>query len=319
MKAIRVRAFGGPEVMQLETVPDPTPGPGQVLVRMMSAGVNPVETYIRSGNYGRLPDLPYTPGSDGAGVVLAGDLPAGQRVWVSGTLSGTYAETALCEATQVFPLPERISFAQGSALGIPYTTAYRALFQRGEAKPGETVLIHGATGGVGVAAVQFANAAGLRVLATGGSETGRAMLTDQGADEVFDHTAPGYADAVLRASDGKGVNVIVEMLANENLAKDLTMLARFGRIVVVGSRGATELNPREIMIRDADIRGLVVFNCPEPELAECHAAVSSGLAKGVLTPVTDEEFPIEQAPKSHQAIMMGGHHGKVTIRCTHPA
>jgi NADPH2:quinone reductase len=322
MKAILVRSFGGPEVLELATIPDLTPGPGQVLVRMMAAGVNPVETYVRSGNYGRLPSLPYTPGTDGAGVVIAAgtQVPArfhvGLRVWVAGALTGTYAEAALCDAATVFPLPDAVSFAQGAALGIPYTTAYRALFQRGGAKAGETVLVHGATGGVGVAAVQFARAAGLRVLATGGSEAGRRMLLAQGAGAVFDHSLPGCADAVLEATGGTGVQLIIEMLANENLAKDLTMLVRFGRIVIVGSRGPIEINPREIMVRDADIRGFVVFNCPEGELAECHAGIQAGLQTGALKPVTGKEFGIEQAPDAHRATMAGGHHGKVTIRCT---
>jgi NADPH2:quinone reductase len=322
MKAILVRSFGGPEVLQLATVPDLTPGPGQVLIRLVAAGVNPVETYIRSGNYGRLPALPYTPGTDGAGEIIAvgpqvpGHFRAGLRVWIAGSLSGTYAEAVLCDSAKVFPLPEAVSFAQGAALGIPYTTAYRAVFQRGAAKPGETVLVHGATGGVGVAAVQFARAAGLRVLATGGSEAGRKMLLAQGADAVFDHTATDYPEAVIAATDGKGVQVIIEMLANENLAKDLTMLAQFGRIAIVGSRGPIEINPREIMVRDADIRGLVAFNCPEPELAECHAAIQAGLQSAALKPVTGNEFAIEQAPEAHQAVMAGGHHGKVTIRCT---
>jgi NADPH2:quinone reductase len=322
MKAIRVRAFGGPEVLQVTNLPDPQPGPGQVVVRLMAAGVNPVETYIRSGNYGRLPELPYTPGSDGAGVISAlgsgtpPHLKTGQRVWVSGSLTGTYAEAAVCDAARVFPLPERVSFAQGAALGIPYTTAYRALFQRGAAKPGDTVLVHGATGGVGVAAVQLARAEGLRVLATGGSEAGRRMLAEQGAESVFDHSVPDHGEAILEATGRTGVKLIIEMLANENLPKDLAMLALFGRIVIVGSRGPVELNPREIMLRDADIRGLVVFNTPEPELAECHAAIQAGLLTGSVAPVMGPEFAMGDAPEAHVSIMMPGHCGKITIRCT---
>jgi NADPH:quinone reductase len=133
MKTIRVRGFGGPEVLEVSTVPDPTPGPGQILVRLGAAGVNPVETYIRSGNYARLPELPYTPGNDGAGVVfrtapgVGPEFRAGQRVWVSGSVTGTYAEAAVCDAAHVHPLPGHISFEQGAALGVPYTTAYRAL------------------------------------------------------------------------------------------------------------------------------------------------------------------------------------------------
>jgi NADPH2:quinone reductase len=321
MKAIRVRAFGGPEVLELTNVPDPHPGPGQVVVQLMAAGVNPVETYIRSGIYGRLPDLPYTPGSDGAGVIfaigpeVAAHLRTGQRVWVNGSVGGTYAEAAVCDAVRVFPLSERVSFAQGAAVGIPYTTAYRALFQRGGAKPGETVLVHGATGGVGMAAVQFAVAAGLRVLATGGSESGRRMLLDHGVAGAFDHTAAGYPEAVLDATGGQGVDLVVEMLANVNLIKDLTMLARFGRVVVVGSRGTVEMNPREVMIREADIRGVMVLNAAPPELAECHAAILAGLTTGVLVPHVWQKFRLEDAGRAHEAVMGREHRGKVVLEC----
>jgi NADPH2:quinone reductase len=212
-------------------------------------------------------------------------------------------------------LPERVSFSQGAALGIPYTTAYRALFQRGGGRAGETVLVHGATGGVGVAAVQFARAAGLRVLATGGSEAGRMMLAELGTEQVFDHSLADYTERILHATGGRGVDLIIEMLANQNLQKDVNMLARFGRVVVVGSRGCVELNPRDLMVRDADVRGLVVFNAPESDLAACHAAVGAGLDAGTLLPVIGEELPIEKAAEAHQLVMRGGHRGKIVLQC----
>ena len=164
MKAIRVDEFGGLEVLRIEEVPTPQPGPNQVLVRMHATGINPVETYIRAGTYARLPKLPYTPGNDGAGVIeqigeSVAEFEPGDRVYTAGSVSGTYAEFALCKADQVYPLPANVSFAQGAAIGTPYATAYRGLFQRGHAKPGETVLVHGASGGVGTAAVQLARAA----------------------------------------------------------------------------------------------------------------------------------------------------------------
>src|SRR5437867_4443981 len=157
MKAIRVHEFGGPEVLCLEEVPAPRPGAGQVLVRMHAIGVNPVETYIRSGTYARLPELPYTPGNDGAGVIAqvgsdVNEFRAGDRVYTAGSISGTYAEFVLCKTEQVHRLPANVSFAQGAAMGTPYATAYRGLFQRADARPGETVLVHGARRGVGAAA-----------------------------------------------------------------------------------------------------------------------------------------------------------------------
>lgn len=318
MKAIRISAFGGPEVLELREVADLQPGPGQVLVRLGAAGVNPVETYIRAGTYAKLPPLPFTPGSDGAGVVAgvgAGvEFQPGQRVWVAGSVSGTYAEAALCEAGRVFALPDGVTFEQGAALGIPCTTAYRALFQRGGAKTGETVLVHGGTGGVGVAAVQFAKAAGLRVLATGGSEAGRKMLAGIGADAIFDHSAADYADAIRAATDGKGVDVVIEMLANVNLARDLSLLGRGGRVVVVGNRGSIEINPRDLMLRDADIRGVMVSNTPPAELAECHAAIARGLSEGRVNPVIGEGFALSDAADAHRAVLAAGHRGKIVLR-----
>src|SRR5436190_13385123 len=197
MKAICVHEFGGVEVLRLEEAPMPEPGLDEVLVLMHAIGVNPVETYIRAGTYGRLPELPYTPGNDGAGVVEqvgtdVGEFKAGDHVYTAGSISGTYAEFALCKKEQVHPLPANISFAQGAAMGTPYATAYRGLLQRADAKAGETVLVHGASGGVGTAAVQLALACGLRVFGTAGSDEGLTLARAQGAHEVFDHRAPDH-------------------------------------------------------------------------------------------------------------------------------
>ncbi|PYI75077.1 MAG: NADPH:quinone reductase, partial [Verrucomicrobia bacterium] len=216
MKAIRVHEFGGPEVLRLEEVPAPRPGAGQVLVRMHAIGVNPVETYIRSGTYARLPELPYTPGNDGAGVIEqvgsdVNEFKAADRVYTAGSISGTYAEFVLCKTEQVHRLPANVSFAQGAAMGTPYATAYRGLFQRADARPGETVLVHGASGGVGTAAVQLARARGLRVFGTAGSDEGRKLAREQGAHEVFDHRAPDHFEHVMKATGGRGVDVIVEL------------------------------------------------------------------------------------------------------------
>lgn len=318
MKAIRVHEFGGPEVVRLEDVPDPKPGHGEVVVKMYAAGVNPVETYIRSGMYARKPQLPYTPGSDGAGTVEAiGDGVAqfkpGDRVYTAGSISGTYAQLALCAESQVHSLPEKTSFSQGAALGIPYGTAYRGLFQRAQAVPGETVFVHGATGGVGIAAVQLARAAGMKVIGTGGTEKGRALVAREGAHNVLDHTAPGYLDQLMGLTAGRGVDVILEMLANVNLGKDLGVLAMRGRVVVIGSRGAVEINPRDTMSRDADIRGMTLFNTSETEMASIHAALFAGLENGTLRPVIRQELPLAETPRAHQLVMSPGAYGKIVL------
>ena len=317
MKAIRVEQFGEPEVMKLVELPQPRPEAGQVLVRMHAIGVNPVETYIRAGTYPRKPALPFTPGNDGAGVVeqVGQDvtLRPGDRVYTAGSISGTYAEYALCNAAQVYPLPANASFAQGAAVGTPYATAYRGLFQRAQAKPGETVLIHGASGGVGTAAVQLARARGLRVLGTAGTDRGRELVREQGAHDVFDHRAPDYLAQILNATSGRGVDVVLEMLANVNLGKDFTILAPRGRIVVIGNRGRVEIDPRDAMSRDADIRGMTMPNTPPAERASIHAALVAGLENGTLRPVIGKELPLAEAPQAHRAVMEPGAFGKIVL------
>lgn len=305
MRAIIVRQFGEPEVMKLEEVPDRAVSDGQVLVEIKAAGVNPVDTYIRSGKYGRLPDLPYTPGSDGAGVVHG----TGQRVYVAGSVTGTYASQALCRPEQVHPLPERVSFEQGAGLYVPYGTAYRALFLKAQARPGETVLVHGASGGVGQAAVQWARGAGMHVLGTASTEAGLEHVRQLGAHQVFNHALPGYLDQVKALKP----TVILEMLANVNLENDLSILASRGRVVVIGSRGTVAIDPRWTMTSDLTIHGMALANAGPEELAMIHAAIGAGLESGVLAPAVGKTFPLAEAPAAHKAVMEGGASGKIVL------
>jgi NADPH:quinone reductase len=318
MKAIRVHEFGAPDVMHLEEVPEPKPAGGQVVVRVRAAGVNPVETYIRAGVYPRIPPLPYTPGTDGAGVIesVGKDVTRfkpGDRVYLAGSLSGTYAELALCEAWAVFPLPANASFAQGAAMHIPYATAFRALFHRAHARGGETVLIHGASGGVGIGAVQLARAAGLRVIGTAGSDRGKKLVADEGAHEVLDHKAPNHFEEALAAAGGRGYDVIIEMLANVNLGRDLPMLAPGGRVVVVGNRGNAEINARDIMTRDGAILGMSLWNASPADLTSIHSALVAGLENKTLRPVIGQEIPLAEAPRAHKAVMESGAYGKIAL------
>jgi NADPH2:quinone reductase len=317
MKAIRLHEFGGPEAMALETVPDPVPAAGQVLVRIRAAGVNPVDTYLRAGLYRPDLPLPWTPGLDGAGTVEAVGqevtrLKPGQRVYMTAAASGTYAELALGAEAKVFPLPDSISCAQGAALGVPYGTAYRALFQKAQALPGETVLVHGASGGVGLAALQWARAAGLRVIGTAGSPEGLDLVRREGAHHVLNHRQPDYQKALLELAP-KGVDVILEMLANVNLGHDLALLAKGGRVVVIGSRGPVEINPRDAMARDAAIFGMSLFNAPARDVATIHAALRAGLEQGTLKPVVSRELPLSDAPAAHHAVVESSTFGKIVL------
>lgn len=318
MKAIRVHQFGGPDQLRLEEVANPNPSAGEVVVRIRAAGVNPVDTYMRSGNYPRKPSLPYTPGTDGAGIVEAvgkevNRFAVGDRVYTAGSLTGTYAEMALCEERSLFPLPPHVSFAQGAAMHIPYATAFRALFHRARARGGETVLIHGASGGVGIAGVQLARAAGLQVVGTAGSDRAKKLVKDEGAHEVLDHKSPAHFEEALALTRGRGFDVILEMLANVNLGRDLTLLAPRGRVVTIGSRGSVEINPRDAMTRDASILAMSLWNTPADDLFSIHSALVAGLEDKTLRPVIGREFPLSEVPRAHVAILEPGAYGKIVL------
>lgn len=320
MRAIRVSSFGGPEVLKLlADVPVPSVSNGQVLVKIGAAGINPVDTYIRSGGYARKPALPYTPGSDGAGVVhCVGDevkqFKEGDRVYVCGSISGTYAEYTLCNSLHVYALPSHLSFSQGAAIYVPYYTAYRALIQRLKAKAGETVLIHGASGGVGLAAVQLASMYGMKVLGTAGSSDGEKAVKQAGASMVFNHRQDGYVQKILDGTDGHGADVIIEMLANVSLAKDLQLVALKGRIGIVGNRGTIEINPRETMAKESSIVGVMLGHATESERQEMAAAIGAGLQKGILNPVVGKEYELSKAPEAHKDIIENsGAKGKLVL------
>jgi NADPH:quinone reductase len=188
---------------------------------------------MRAGTYAIKPSLPYTPGSDGAGAVEAvGEgvkrVKQGDRVYTARTLSGAYAEYALVLEEQVHPLPARIDFKEGAGIWVPYGTAYHALYHSAKAHASETVLVHGASGGVGIAALQIARAMGLKVLGTAGTPKGIELAKREGAHRVFDHRKTGYQDEILQATGNRGVDIILDMLANVNLAHDTKLLAKDG-------------------------------------------------------------------------------------------
>ncbi len=317
MKAIRVKAHGGPEVLKLEEIATPNPEAEQVLVRVHAAGVNPVDTYIRAGAYS-ISNLPYTPGFDIAGIIESVGpgvtrFKAGDRVYSSSTVTGGYAEYAVCNVSTVHPLPGNISFGQGAALGIPYATAYRALFQKARAQGGESVLIHGASGGVGTAAVQWARAAGLTVIGTTGTPEGQKLVGENGAHHVLNHRSENYTQELMQITSNRGVDIILEMLANINLAKDLTLLAKFGRVVVIGSRGKIEILPRDAMSRDASIIGMTLFNASPGEIQSIHAAIYAGLENETLRPVIGKELPLSEAAQAHADVIAAGAYGKIVL------
>src|SRR5712671_4052110 len=318
MKAILVRQFGGPEVLKLEEVPTPKPAAGQVLVRVHAAGVNPYDTYMRAGTYAIKPPLPYTPGSDAAGVIEAtGDgvkkVKPGDRVYTARTVTGAYAEYALALEEQVYGLPEKISFGQGAGVWVPYGTAYHALHHSAEAHASETVLVHGASGGVGSAAVQMARAMGLTVLGTAGTQKGADLVKREGAHQVFNHHMAGYQEEILKATGGRGVDIVLEMLANVNLSADLKLLAINGRVIIIGNRGEITINPRDLMRRRAAARGFTLWAITPAEEAEIHAGLIAGLENGTLRPIVGKELPLSEAARAHNEILERGAAGKMVL------
>ena len=317
MRAIVVREFGGPEVMKIEDVPAPSPGAGQILIRVRAVGVNPVDTYIRSGTYARKPNLPYTPHADIAGTVESvgsgvSRVKPADRVYAYMTDAGG-AELALAEEWQVQRLPERVTFQQGAAMGVPYGTAWRALLIKAKARPGETVLVHGGSGGVGSAAVQIARAQGMRVIGTAGTDEGLRLVREQGAHHALNHRDADYLKEIPALTGGRGVDVILEMLANVNLDRDLEIIAPRGRVAVIGNRGRVEIDPRKMMGKDGTIVGMTLFNTTREEFAEIHAGLVAGLENGTLNPVIRRELPLDQAPQAHVAVMEPGAFGKIVL------
>jgi len=316
MKAIRAHSFGGPEVLTFDDLPDPVPGADEIVFDMRAAGVNPADTYMRSGTYAIVPPLPYIPGGDAAGIVSAVGanvtaFKVGDKVFAGTALSfdltGCYSEKIVRKASEVLPLPANVSFAQAAAFGVSYTTAHYALFQRGGAKRGETVFIHGASGSVGTAAIQLAKRAGLRVIGSAGTVKGLALILAEGADEAVDHTQPNYLEAM------KSPDLILEMLANVNLAADMNVVAKYGRIVIIGNRGEITVNPRVAMMKELDIRGIALWNATAEQMGPVMRDILDGVADGSLRPIIGREMKLADAAAAHVAVLQPGAHGKIVL------
>ncbi|OQR80418.1 quinone oxidoreductase-like [Tropilaelaps mercedesae] len=324
MQAIIVKALGEPDVMKIATIPLPDIDSHQVLVRVEYAGVNPVDTYIRSGAFGKVPALPFTPGKDGSGVVYKigssiNHLKVGDQVWFCaavGTPHGSYAEFAVVQGTDTWVLPKGVGLQIGAALGVPYLTAYRALLVKGKCRSGQIVFIHGGSGAVGQACVQIAKKEGLRVVATAGSDTGEEILRGLKVDGVFSHRGKGYVD-YIRDKFPEGFDLIVEMRADLNLSSDCVLAGRNGRILVVGNRGPTHtLNARHIMLTEVSIIGVALMASTKAEWEAGAAYVSKGVGEGWLAPRISKEYPLEDAPQAHIDIIEAteGATGKLLLK-----
>ncbi|MEM7422642.1 MAG: NADPH:quinone reductase [Pseudomonadota bacterium] len=322
MKAIQAHQFGGPDVLVYEDTPDPVAGPGEVVIDIKAAGINPADTYMRGGAYAIVPPLPYTPGGDAAGVISAvgdgvGTFSVGDQVFcgtaMGFNMTGCYAEKVVRPAEDVLSLPDGVTFSQAAALGVPYATAHYGLFARGGGRKGETVFVHGASGSVGTAAIQIAKRAEMTVIGSAGTPRGLQLVRDEGADHAVDHTAEGYLDTVREMTGGTGPHMILEMLANLNLAADLDLVAKYGRIIVIGNRGEITVNPRMTMMKELDIRGLALFNGTRQQMTDIMSDLLAGLQDGSLNPVVGTEMPLSDAAAGHIKVLEPGAHGKIVL------
>lgn len=325
MRAIRVNKFGGPQVLQLsENVPIPEVEPRKVLVRVKASGVNPVDTYIREGAFAYTYPLPFTPGKDGAGVVEevgegVSNVKRGERVFFSNrdmkNTHGSYAQYCLVSDTDVWRLPERMSFEKGAALGIPYFTAYRAIVLKAKTQASHRLLVHGASGSVGTASVQIAkHLVGCQVAGTAGTSYGMELVKSLGAEFTACHKQRDYLPKIMEWTEGQGVDVIIEMLANVNLDNDLTLLRKNGVVIVVGNRGSTKIDARHMMGKETSIIGAAMFASTPEEWQATAEAVIKGVEDGWLDPVMDRTYPLGDAKAAHHDIINSkGAKGRLVI------
>lgn len=321
MRAAVYRAKGDAhDVLRVEELPDPQPGPGEVRVRLRRSGVNPTDWKVRSAP-GPLPDLGFqVPDQDGAGDIDAvgdGVDPGrvGERVWVfhaaAGRPWGTAAELTVVPAGQAVPLPEAVSYDVGASLGIPYITAHRCLLADGPLQ-GRTVLVTGGAGAVGHAAVQLGRRAGARVITTVSSAEKAAIARTGRPDDVLDYRAPDYVDR-LRAAAPDGVDRVVDVAVGANLDANLAVLAPHGVIVSYASEAADPQIPvRRLMTGNATLRFVLVYNLTPAMIDHALRDITAALADGALVPLPEHHFPLDAIAEAHDAVQAGAV-GKVIV------
>jgi len=320
MKAIVFESYGGPEVLKVQEVKKPEPASNDVLVKVHAIGINPVETYIRAGLFGT-GSMPYILGMDCGGEVEStgsdvSKFKKGDRVWTfyqKSNGNGTYAEYVAVPQEFVFPLPDNTSYKSGAALGVPFLTAAQSIFQLANSKPGETILVHGASGGVGLPSVMLAKSLGMKVIGTASTDDGIKLVKEAGAHYVFNHRNEGYLDEIKKVTGGKGPDVILEMLANVNLQKDLEIISNNGRIVLIGCRDKCEINGSLIMMKSLEIKGVLLLTVSQADLNENAARISAGLEQGSLKACVGKEYTMEQAAEAHREQIEGKAKGKIVI------
>lgn len=340
MKAVVMRQHGGPEVVRLEELPDPSPGPGEVVVRIRAAAANHLDIWVRQGWPGLRLAFPHVLGSDGAGVVEAvgpgvAAVKAGDEVVVNPSLgcgrcerclsgqenlcrryailgehvSGVMAERVALQARSVLPKPPNLSFEEAAAVPLTFLTAWHALVARAQVRPGETVLVHAAGSGVGTAAVQIAKLLGARVIATAGSDAKLEKARGLGADEVVNYETQDFVQEVKRLTAKKGVEVVFEHVGKKTWEGSILAAGVGGRIVTVGA--TTGYDPltdlRHVFFRQLSVLGSTMGTAGE--LLE----VLRFVAEGRLRPVVDRVLPLAEHAKAHEALSQRAQFGKIVL------
>ncbi|MEK6712071.1 MAG: zinc-binding dehydrogenase [Nitrospinota bacterium] len=320
MKAVRVHQWGLDVPMRLDEVEDTRPAPGELLVKLGAAGVNPSDVATRAGSHVHAGGgLPYIPGLDAAGELAAlgeevKEFRPGQRVF-GRCAGGSYAELVRMDAGTAAELPDAYTYAEGASITLPFRTAWNALAFKAKAGPGETVLVQGGAGGVGMAAIQLGRVMGCRVFATVSSEAKAAFCRSLGAEEVIHYRQEDFAARCKELTGGQGVDVIVELAARENLAKDLEAIRVNGRIVVVAAgrgEGPATFPVPALMTKDAQIFGITGVNLV-PRMPEYVRRLAPLLKEGRLRIHVDRAFPLAEADKAHELMRSGNFLGKIAL------
>ena len=324
MRAVRYHEHGDESVLTFEEDVDrPVPTTDQVLVRIEAASVNPIDTYLREGNLSPTTGLPHVGGSDMAGIVEdvgenVNTFETDDRVFATGLgifTPGTYAEYTVVPADMLAPLPEKVSFRDGAAAAMAFATAWRALVDRGDLSLGDVCLVHGASGGVGHAAIQVAAQAGSYVVGTAREGEPASLVRSLGADAVVDYRTDNIANSLTEATDGRQIDVVLEPHADSQLVADLKCLTRDGRVVIIGEKSSNEIPPSTSMAAkqaNADLRFMSLASSPDQQ-APILRQVAPLLADRRFTVEIDSVFHLNELPDAHKRLCSSGVLGKIVV------
>ena len=322
MRAIIVKEFGVPEQMAVEEIPVPDPGPDEVLIEAHAIGVNFPDLMVIEGSYQILPEPPFSPGKEVAGVVTAvgsevSGLKVGTRVMAQ-VEYGAYREQVLAAAAHATVLPESVSFEEGAAFGLSYLTVYFALVRRAQLRPGETVLVTGAAGGVGTAGVQLAKALGAKVIAVGSTEERRALALEVGADHAIEPDTETFKERVFELTDGRGADVILESVGGDLFTASMRAIAWEGRLVIIGfaSGEIPTVKAGYVLVKNMTLIGLQSSDYREREsetFREAQEALLDLYDQGKIKVHVTATYPLEEAVKALKAIRNGQVWGKVVL------